>query len=794
MRRGAHLQDVPSQGQRWAKHLSMAVYNGHEAMVELLCKAGVPPKVDHWAFLKWEFCLPILQTLLKYGADPESFIKEEEPGFPLIEAASNGSLGAVKLLLNAGARVDLYLPNHGGTALQAAASRGHLEVTKYLVQSGADVNVPDIELLRHHRWSIFFNNQEMVACQTPVQLAAKVNNLALLQILLENGASAMSCPVSIRPDFEAICRYQATDFNWHRPLNHTPRYNSEYAVYTALQYGVLCRNLDIVALLLFIGVTPDSRVAPDIGDTPLQMSARLGNVELVQLLLSSGADINASPAAFNGRTAIQGAAESGSWEILTILQAAGAQINAPAGEKFGMTALQAACLNGHSLMAGFLLAHQANIRARPSPLGGFTPIQAASAHGDIGVVRDLIKLGADVNAPATEMGSTALVVAATHKSLPLLEILVQHGANVNPTGDCNLRSPLGEAASMNWFEGVDFLLKHGANVDDTPFELQKSDEYAGFVEELLSPLGWAISNGSNDMVDLLLKHGADVLATAICNEFKSQSALIYAIWDGPDLDLIDLLLANAKDLKNYPGWEDALRTGFEDIGALDLDTCELIIEKTNSLQSPLRAKMIKKGWDVLPTSAVDEDEENLIDVIKLLIKSGADLDSRSEGGSTLLQRIARKGYHRSCCFLVDRGATINIHAAQSYGTALQEAIKNNDVKIANLLLEHGADVNSLPALNRGVTALQAASINGMLEMTVRLLEYAADVSAPAAPENGRTAIDGAAERGHLEMVQLLLNAYGEQEALETVCNQAAGYAEKEGHLELARWLRAYAPV
>jgi hypothetical protein len=65
---GAHLQDVSSQSQLWAKHLSRAVYNGHEAMVELLCKAGVPPKVKYrWSCMEWESYLPTLQILLKYG-------------------------------------------------------------------------------------------------------------------------------------------------------------------------------------------------------------------------------------------------------------------------------------------------------------------------------------------------------------------------------------------------------------------------------------------------------------------------------------------------------------------------------------------------------------------------------------------------------------------------------------------------------------------------------------------------------------------------------------------------------
>lgn len=47
--RGAQSQGYHSQNPCWAKHLSSAVSRGHGAMVELLCKAGVPPKTnDGW--------------------------------------------------------------------------------------------------------------------------------------------------------------------------------------------------------------------------------------------------------------------------------------------------------------------------------------------------------------------------------------------------------------------------------------------------------------------------------------------------------------------------------------------------------------------------------------------------------------------------------------------------------------------------------------------------------------------------------------------------------------------------
>ena len=109
-----------------------------------------------------------------------------------------------------------------------------------------------------------------------------------------------------------------------------------------------------------------------------------------------------------------------------------------------------------------------------------------------------------------------------------------------------------------------------------------------------------------------------------------------------------------------------------------------------------------------------------------------------------------------------------------------------------LLIERGADINAAPAKVCGLTALQAASINGLTDIVIELLQRGASIAEPAARENGRTAINGAAERGLQDMVQLLLNHYDGDEGLRIVFDEAATYAEKEGHVEVAEWLRNYA--
>ncbi|KAL2847503.1 ankyrin repeat-containing domain protein [Aspergillus pseudoustus] len=207
----------------------------------------------------------------------------------------------------------------------------------------------------------------------------------------------------------------------------------------------------------------------------------------------------------------------------------------------------------------------------------------------------------------------------------------------------------------------------------------------------------------------------------------------------------------------------------------------------------LLSRGIQSPWNHFPTYDAHEYEDQSLESMKFLAELGASVDSRDPELATPLQRACRQGLYKSCCFLIDHGASIDANATDHMGTPLQEALKREDVKIANLLLEHGADVNAPPAEVSGFTALQAASVDSMLDMAVRLLEFGADVAGPAA-KGGNTAINGAAERGYGDMVQLLLNAYQIREIdLEPVCRQAAGYAEKKGHPELAEWLRGYSP-
>jgi ankyrin repeat protein len=153
---------------------------------------------------------------------------------PLIEAAANGYLDVVKLLIKNGADVNLKGEAWYGP-LHAAAAKGHIEVVKILLENGADVN-------------IFHQNK-------PLHNAAMNGHVEVARILLAHGAD-----INAKGTDEAA------------PL-HTAVSNNRLAM---------------LKWLLSEGANVNPRAA--YGCTPLHFAAFGNNVEIGKILLGHGAD------------------------------------------------------------------------------------------------------------------------------------------------------------------------------------------------------------------------------------------------------------------------------------------------------------------------------------------------------------------------------------------------------------------------------------------------------------------------------------------------------------------------
>jgi len=161
------------------------------------------------------------------------------------------------------------------------------------------------------------------------------------------------------------------------------------------------------------------------------------------------------------------------------------------------TPLLTALRHGHATAVRALLAGGADVHIRYGQ-NKISIIHVAAATGQVGILREVIERGADVDTVEEQKG-TALHVAALWNETEAVELLVKAGATIEARDNAGGTS-LHAAAYRLSLEALAALLKHGACVnahDDTS----------------RTPLFWAAlkagSQGAAEVVDLLLRSGAD---------------------------------------------------------------------------------------------------------------------------------------------------------------------------------------------------------------------------------------------------------------------------------------------
>lgn len=95
-----------------------------------------------------------------------------------------------------------------------------------------------------------------------------------------------------------------------------------------------------------------------------------------------------------------------------------------------------------------------------------SPLQLVAECGDYTLVKKLLHLGADVNAPAgRKLGATALQFAAIQGNFEILDLLLDAGADINaPRGHYEGRTAIEGAAEWGRLDMTSYLLAKGAHV------------------------------------------------------------------------------------------------------------------------------------------------------------------------------------------------------------------------------------------------------------------------------------------------------------------------------------------
>ncbi|KAM6540006.1 hypothetical protein FALCPG4_001750 [Fusarium falciforme] len=616
--------------------------------------------------------------------------------------------------------------------LITAAAQEDVSLTRLLLEKGANPN-------------IFY-----LGSRSALHAAVQNNRAESTEALLRAGADAnipygegnqLDFDYGSDPDFDCFSRRSS--------------YYASDSLLTPIDIAYENGNGQVVDLLLQAKAHVGGYLAfvtnwdQNVSRLALQDAARRGKRHLVEALLMAGVDVNTPPSEFDRETALQAAATSGNIDMVQLLLDRGAFVNAPPYTNDGLTALQAAIYSGNRDIVELLIRQGGEINAKPAPYGGQTCLAAAVSTENIDLIDMLLSLGADINPTRSNSGcqeQSALAWSVSRNNYQLFNLLMSRGAKPDLPQDWP--TPLCAAIRVGSFDMAFRLIQAGADVNQPN---QSSDPIFGPSFCVRTPLQVAIERKNNELINLLLDSHANInyshdgmrLGAAL------KSAIAYE-----NRDAVRLLLSRGAD----PGSAMSLASVIPGPNSpVDLEIFRMLINHNVEVNPHLWEMASPHGFCLTPLQAALEGNHE--ELVSMLLEAGADFNAPAFG----------------------KGGK----------TALQAAVGSGSFSFVEDLVSQGADVNAPPAREYGATALQFAAIRGHYNIAVFLLENGADVNAPKAPVDGRTALEGAAEHGRLDIVHLLLENDQEEESLGQRCQEAAVFAEDNGHFVIAKVLHGW---
>ncbi|KAK0654993.1 ankyrin repeat-containing domain protein [Cercophora newfieldiana] len=668
----------PLRGDLKSTPLYRAVRNSHVAAVRVLLSHGTD-----LSFRSGPGRTPLHLAAELGNAEIAGLLHD-----PLYFACLYGHYAAVEELLRRGADPNMGLtaenPNGKWTPLISAAEGGFNKCTKLLIDNKVEVDLdgPTVggTALRHavikgrtESCRLLLEgganpNSPLIKTPLIVQLAGAVGpdrqetRMQILKLLLENGVDVNAKDESSQATIVSLLDWDDIGPFYEVILNHpgvdvniTDADNS-----TPLHFATLKKHPTAVPLLLAHGAEVN-RVSND-GITPLYHATP--KADLVGALLEAGA--NPSVSNFSGYTGLMFAAwfESNE-ESLKLLLKHNAALEAEfsgEGDYAGWTALTCAIARGYTAAVRHLVEAGANIQHVGAD---GLPMLHHAVNADIDPVGKLAVLlefftRLDLN-QTDKRDRTALHLV----SMPAenMKRLINAGAEVNKL-DNESQTPLNSGVVS--IDKVKLLVDAGSNPD-----VQDSMGRTALTEY--------VANGNIETVQFLLKHGADpnILSRALGGPLHRSAR-------NSNLEMVKFLLEN----------DDAV----VDVNAAAPSVCG----------TPLISAIMR--WDT--------EDNNTAEIIKLLVKRGADVNVK--GG--LL------------------------------GYPLNAAAFNSEPEMIDLLIENGADKDAKDDFGRAPVHL--AAIHG-LDAFKKVVDVGCDVA--VSDITGRTVLMWAAQPGRLETVKKILD-------------------------------------
>ena len=471
-----------------------------------------------------------------------------------------------------------------------------------------------------------------------------------------------------------------------------------YEVYDAEIYAKKYGDKIIKELVLNYGKDINQTGDGDIGG--LYQAIKHNNIKAVKFFIENNANVEI--ATYDGIKPLVLAIEENKPKIVELLIKEGkANIYGVYAKETEKYPIYCAIKNKNLNMIKILLDNNFDLK-RESYI-----LSYAMENSDENIVKYLVENGADMYSYEI----TALYQAVLNLNPKLVEYFLDKGASIENAGKSDIYGNILMAASGSKFNNnknisaVDLKLLESLSQNSAKIMQMIIDKVdKKLINDSLegkTPLIIAVGNSYIDTSKIIIENGANINAVDI----EGWSALSYAVNNG-DIEIAKLLLENKAKIKD-----------------------ELLI----AIKSPI--------------------VESRINIMKLLIENGANVNYTDENGFNPLNIAIESGDMELTKFLITNGANVN-SLMQDGVSLIGYAIAQNNMDLLQILIENGANVNYTDGDSWANTPLQTASRLGLDNVVRILLTRNADIN--AVDMNGNTALHTAALNSQLSVVKLLL--------------------------------------
>ncbi|XP_042181476.1 kinase D-interacting substrate of 220 kDa B isoform X2 [Oncorhynchus tshawytscha] len=351
---------------------------------------------------------------------------------------------------------------------------------------------------------------------------------------------------------------------------------------------------------------------------------------------------------------------------------------------------------------------------------GQTLLMVTSEQGNIEMVQELIRRGANVNLDDVDCW-TALISAAKEGHVEVVKELLANNASLEHR-DMGGWSALMWASYKGRVEVTQLLLEKGAIPNIT-------GQYSVY------PIIWAAGRGHADIVHLLIHHGAKVN----CSDKYGTTPLIWAARKG-HYDSVIHLLVNGADVdqegaNSMTALIVAVRGGFNEV------VKELLKRNPNVNMTD------KDGNTALMIAA----KEGYTEIVQDLLDAGTYVNIPDRSGETVLIGAVRGGHVEIVRALLNKYADIDVRGQDSK-TALYWAVEKANATMVRDILQCNPDTES--CTKDAETPLIKATKMRKIEIVELLLDRGAKVA--AVDKKGDTALHIAIRGRSRKLAELLL--------------------------------------